>query len=257
MLRRICIATTLAGLVACAAAGMTSESSQPPPQTQNVKEPNTQSDEAPNEQKIAKSAWERLSIIWNRTWDDPVAFYTFVLSIFTALLAVISAVQIAFLFRADKTARMAAEAARGSLKIAHDEFNITHRPKLHVRLIRLDRIDGTQLRIHYTVVNIGEMRAFLKLHEITLCLQPANIQQGAFVECPELAEGESVIFWVPVKFDYDVGWNLAVDGEIKIRGRIEHEDATGITRRTGFFRTYDHELGHFVKSDDTEEEYED
>ena len=56
--------------------------------------------------------------IWERTWDDPVAFYTFVLGIFTALLAVVSAIQIGFLIEANKTARRAAEAADLSARAA-------------------------------------------------------------------------------------------------------------------------------------------
>lgn len=75
----------------------------------------TTADAAPNasgNQHQPSKPWRQsLSIIWDRTWDDPVAFYTFVLGIFTALLAVISAVQIAFLLRADKTTRISANAA--------------------------------------------------------------------------------------------------------------------------------------------------
>ncbi len=57
-------------------------------------------------------------MIWIRTWDDPVAFYTFILSIFTALLAIVSAFQIIFLIRADKTARITANAAKESSEAA-------------------------------------------------------------------------------------------------------------------------------------------
>jgi hypothetical protein len=64
-------------------------------------------------QKDPPKTWgERLSSILNRTWDDPVAFYTFILGIFTGLLALVSAVQIGFLIRADQTARTNADATR-------------------------------------------------------------------------------------------------------------------------------------------------
>ncbi len=33
---------------------------------------------------------ENIAAIWERTWDDPIAFYTFVLSIFTAWLAIVT-----------------------------------------------------------------------------------------------------------------------------------------------------------------------
>lgn len=49
---------------------------------------------------------------WNWTTQDPVSFYTFLLAIFTAALVSVSAVQIRFLIRADRTARISAIAAR-------------------------------------------------------------------------------------------------------------------------------------------------
>jgi hypothetical protein len=155
--------------------------------------------------------------------------------------------------------RKTVAAAAKQANLARDEFNATHRPKLRVRLIRLDRIDGPQIRIRYTVVNIGETLAILKRHEVMLYIRDADIQQGSLAECRELAGGESFICSVPVTFDRDLRWDFAVSGEIKVRGRIEYEDIRGITRRIGFFRTYDHRRGYFRKRDDTEdeEEYED
>lgn len=86
----------------------------PENQNQHVTQANAQPQEAAKEHKPSKSFRERLSVIWDRTWDDPVAFYTFVLSIFTGLLAVVSGTQIFFLLRTDRTARMTAQAARDS-----------------------------------------------------------------------------------------------------------------------------------------------
>jgi hypothetical protein len=84
---------------------------QPPPQDQHIEKAESRTDANGSQHKIAKTFGERLSIIWERTWDDPVAFYTFILGIFTALLATVSLAQIGFLLRADKTARITAEAA--------------------------------------------------------------------------------------------------------------------------------------------------
>ena len=53
--------------------------------------------------------------LWQRTTADPVAFYTFVLACFTGALVIVSAVQIRFLIRADKTATKVANAALGAL----------------------------------------------------------------------------------------------------------------------------------------------
>jgi hypothetical protein len=50
--------------------------------------------------------------------DDRIVNYTLWLMIFTGVLAVVSAVQIGFLIRADKTARISAEAAKKSVDIS-------------------------------------------------------------------------------------------------------------------------------------------
>ncbi len=56
--------------------------------------------------------------IWERTTDDPVALFTFWLVIFTGALSAVSMVQISFLNRSDKTARIAADAASKSANAA-------------------------------------------------------------------------------------------------------------------------------------------
>lgn len=71
-----------------------------------------------NKNEPTKTFGRRLTIVWDRTWEDPVAFYTFVLSIFTGLLFIVSSAQIFFLVRSDKTARITAEAANLSAKAA-------------------------------------------------------------------------------------------------------------------------------------------
>jgi hypothetical protein len=91
---------------------------QTPPQDQHIEKAEPRTDANGNQHKIAKSFWERASIIWERTWDDPVAFYTLILGIFTGLLFTVSATQIYFLIRADKTARITAEAANLNAKAA-------------------------------------------------------------------------------------------------------------------------------------------
>jgi hypothetical protein len=68
--------------------------------------------------------------LWQKTKTDPVALYTFWLAILTGGLVFVSAIQIGFLFRADETARTAANAAKdlaiaakiqaGHLKISAD-----------------------------------------------------------------------------------------------------------------------------------------
>ena len=116
------------------------------------------------------------------------------------------------------------------------------------------------------MVNIGETLAILIRHDLMLYVQPTGdvsnaTQHPVQLECRELKPGESAAFLVDIiigsESEYDFAWNFAVAGTLRIRGRIEYKDTRGITRRTGFLRTYDVELGRFRASGDTEEEYED
>jgi hypothetical protein len=55
--------------------------------------------------------WDWLAAFWSWVTHDPVGFFTFALFCATAVLAVIGVVQIAFLIRAERAARMATIAA--------------------------------------------------------------------------------------------------------------------------------------------------
>ena len=65
--------------------------------------------------------------------DEKIAFYTEVLAVFTGILALVSSVQICFLYLADKTARIAANAA----KLSADAAVNVELPKLLISKIKL------------------------------------------------------------------------------------------------------------------------
>ncbi len=146
-------------------------SPQEPPQAEHTQESNKHANASSDEQQITKSIWQRISIIWDRTWDDPVAFYTFILSIFTALLAIVSFTQIYFLTRSDKTARIAADAAKEAAEasarqasIAENALTQLERPYVFifgVRGIQQDR-DSRDFFVEFTVANYGKMPAIIE-----------------------------------------------------------------------------------------------
>ncbi len=150
-------------LLFCALAD-TSWSSEQQPQNQYCKTSEPQSNCTPQRDNPTKIWRERLSIIWNRTWDDPVAFYTFILSIFTALLALVSVFQIGFLMSADKTARLAAQAADLSARSAIG----LQLPIIRMRPGNLSHghsvLEGKTREVcavsYVNVVNIGATKAF-------------------------------------------------------------------------------------------------
>jgi hypothetical protein len=145
-----------------------------PKYEQHISNAETHATGSADQHQPAKTFGQRLSAIWERTWDDPVAFYTFVLGIFTALLAFISLIQIGFLFRTDKTSRIAANAADLNARAAIG----MKLPSIHASLIELyepgppyGKIgDHYKFRIHagrvkknsqvsITFANIGETNA--------------------------------------------------------------------------------------------------
>jgi hypothetical protein len=125
---------------------------------------------ASTEQKPATSFRERLSVIWQRTWDDPVAFYTFALGIFSLMLVVVSGTQIIFLIRADKTARITAEAAKQSA----DTVVQVERPLLYLKNLEIEIGDTTEdglaeVKATFAVANLGRTPAILLEYSYRIC----------------------------------------------------------------------------------------
>lgn len=65
--------------------------------------------------------------IWSATYNDPVALWTFALTVFSAILSVISYKQFGYLRSADKTARIAAYAAKESADAARAQARTAER----------------------------------------------------------------------------------------------------------------------------------
>lgn len=76
--------------------------------------PNQNAEPAPARKQSGDEFWKTL---WNGTIHDPIAFYTATLTVFTGLLAVVSAIQFRYVIRADRTATIAARAAAASADV--------------------------------------------------------------------------------------------------------------------------------------------
>jgi hypothetical protein len=103
----------------------------PPSQQQDVAETDHPADSVAVQNNPVEPTWRHL---WRRTFEDPVAFYTFVLAVFTAVLAIVSGTQIAFLIKADKTARISSHAAKTAADAAVTSVN-EFREKERARLV--------------------------------------------------------------------------------------------------------------------------
>jgi hypothetical protein len=92
--------------------------------------------------------------------NDPVAFFTFILAIFTGALVVISSIQIRFLIKADRTASISANAARDAAEAARDSANaVTAQMRAYVSVVSakiygFDK-DDEESRVLVRVANTG------------------------------------------------------------------------------------------------------
>jgi hypothetical protein len=231
--RTVLLWIIFAGVVGFAFGGSFVWSFQQPAQTQNVHNTDTPTNGATNDHQPAKPLRQRLSVIWERTWEDPVAFYTFVLGIFTALLAIVSATQIYFLIRADKTARISADAAALNAKaaIVIELPIIIFRLQLHRQLAVMDPVDGVP-------GNKSELRIFLD-----------NRGRSA-AEMLELVVGWKVIKALPEKpvsertFQFAPGDLLEAEGN-NMRSvviELQNEEIESIRNNTASLWAYGHLL---------------
>jgi hypothetical protein len=183
--------------------------------------------------------------------DETIALYTEVLAWFTGLLALVSSAQITFLFRADKTARIAAEAASDGVKVARDEFNTTHRPRLIVRFIEAEALMPMKgPRAQIIVDNVADLTAYVT-HAAGDIAQRVD---ATWIGMPHPPTGsplapERVI--APGSRDWfrvESNWPLNEDNIAAVRsglhqlvlvGHLQYRDANDVVRYTGFYRQFD------------------
>jgi hypothetical protein len=94
---------------------------------------------------------------WEKTRSDPVSFFTAWLVVFTAVLAVVSFVQIYFLNRTDETARISANSAKTSA----DSLINLERPRLFVRHTTTNIDPNGALFCDYSVENYRKSPAIM------------------------------------------------------------------------------------------------
>jgi len=220
------------------------------------------------------------------TPDERLADYTLWLERFTALLAVVSALQVVLLIRSDRkmadtaalTARQVdlaekqflmegkqADLAERQHGLQRIQFFATHRPRLRIRNIRPKFRDGEPITIHCTVTNIGETNARLEAQEIILSVFPDRSVQGfqspIRLLASDLVAGQSEVFLTEkgTSFVYSQAWSMDQPhgGPVLIRGSFLYLDDNNIARRMGFSRQYNPTTGRFDMIDSHEDEYED
>jgi hypothetical protein len=121
------VAAAVGALIGCAPGIAFSQQAQSPKQEQALR----QADE-----KVPANPGG--SAIWKP--NDPVSLYTLVLSMFSGLLVVVSVVQIRYLIRADRTARITAQAANDQALLTREAMVETQRAFVLVRVLEVELV---------------------------------------------------------------------------------------------------------------------
>ncbi len=147
------------------------------------------------------------------------------------------------------------------IKIANAEYVASHRPKIRICLLRIDKlVVGEPFAVQYEVVNIGDTKAKIVTNEITLRIdrvldggRKPRLFTCQFHFADYLAPGEAllarkvtpVIFekaWWPYTANLTESW---AEGVVIVSGTISYFDDNGTLRRTGFYRICTKDVNRF------------
>ncbi|MGO9234793.1 MAG: hypothetical protein ACLP4V_12210 [Methylocella sp.] len=116
--------------------------------------------------------------LWQRTTEDPVAFFTFWLVVFTAVLSVVAVLQIKFLTRAENIATAPAEAAKQSANVAERTLTELERPYIFVDIPKFvpSQFEGRPPVVQYILKNHGRTPAIVRWLKAQARVLPMNPQ---------------------------------------------------------------------------------
>jgi hypothetical protein len=194
---------------------------------------------------------------WNWITRDSISFFTFILAIFTIVLAATSFWQ--------------GLATHRSVNLAADEFRVTHRPRVTVRSFQTLAEVGQAPSITFLYVNTGDLPA--KVIEIRTCVGVGNVKfadpifERRLLRGVTLESGDKEIMEVmpPANFHFQRGFS----GEVGYQGEVGHEadayligcviyeDGKGRRRETGFCRVSEGSIQPWVTIKESEYEYQD
>jgi hypothetical protein len=204
--------------------------------------------------KVASRKTEECESLWERTTSDPVAFFTFVLSISTIGLW---AVTVGLYFAGER-----------QLKLARLEFISTHRPRLRIRRIIPVRpfLPDNRIAAVIEVANVGDSDATVTSSGVDVYLFGGHFDARpiSYADLPPIPTGMQANLSV-------IGNKVFTEAEIdaietgvawlRVLGIVTYADANETKRGTSFARVYDRSLHRFVQvpHDDPESdrEYED
>jgi hypothetical protein len=187
--------------------------------------------------------------------DDLLTFSTVLIAVFTASLW--------------WSTRRLWKAGERQIRLARDEFNATHRPRVSVRRMGTVFFPNEPIKIEFTIVNTGDAAITgFSCNTIILYLKGIGAIHGIPIFDPDTAstsdaslqigEGKNILVLEAANLDPKQLKDITSGSEIlHLIGYVVYRDKVGTTRRTGFFRYYDRERRRFRVIDDPEYEYQD
>ena len=204
------------------------------------------------------------------------------------LTALATCVVGAFTFTLWRATDTQARLTRDVLNLSRDEFNATHRPRIRVRQVTLDRPyeegsapfkAGKPIYGHFEIVNVGDIEANVLIWRAFLLpgregsppawpthVDPDPESDRFEMDRPILSPGVYGQLWMKSRY------SLTESGEMNLRslahgnrlyaiGRITYEDSNHVSRTTEFCRCWRMPSGsqvpRFYRVDDPDFEYED
>ncbi len=192
--------------------------------------------------------------IFRESVTDPIAYYSFWLTVFTLVLAIVGVAQWDLISR--------------QIKLTEEQFIVEHRPRLRVRNFYIDpnraaENDGA-FTGQFTVVNLGDSdAAIISSHIIIYWYNGELPMKRPFdVDNPnnqfpliKLKAGDPYpAIFGPQQIKRDS--ERSTGEHISIMGFIDYKSAVGTRRRTAFCRTYHLASKRFTKSENEDYEHE-
>jgi hypothetical protein len=154
-----------------------------------------------------------------------------------------------------------------ALRLARDEFNATHRPRVFVQsvLIASSGRGNLEPRIDFMIANGGDGKAVMLSYQVLgygksndaafdpAGRQPETMPFNNFV----LGSGQECLVCGKCK-DFELEWNsftTAMDDRFFVIGQVKYRGDDNIERSTGFCREYNRNIGMWGRVKDSEYEY--
>lgn len=204
-----------------------------------------------HETKQDKSVCKLDETVWDRTLNDPVAYYTLWLTLFTGALAVVGIAQWGILGQ--------------QIALGRAEFNSTHRPRLIVRSVMpmLEGVSrnpvGQRCIMNFELANVGDTPArvvatamsirYLSDGSLTMQgLPPVGKFAAPGHDQISLAPGEARSLWYgnpEATFSAEMFGRYWAGLGLFFVGHILYVSDAGVIRRTSFCRRHGGERGYW------------